>query len=155
MKKFVLALSLFLLFACGKSVTPYTPPIPVPLNPTVKATVLTFGAYNCSICSRELPDLDAYFEQNLRQEAGMYEVITYVVDARSQDSADNYGEKLGLSFKMFPDFRCREYGKYFQGACMVPATVLLDKDGNVVKNFGKGTPNFQDLTALIKKTILK
>ena len=121
------------------------------------ATLAIFAGYTCESCIEELPALQKHLNDTLGDHRNLVKVDTYVTNGPNggsvnEETADQYGKQLGVDFNMIPDWRCKKYyAQYYEDwkRCLVPAAVLLDQDGKVVKNFGRGKVDLNELSKLI------
>lgn len=126
-----------------------------------KLILQVFAGYSCASCNEELPLLNQKLTQQLKGKSNLLDSRVYVVagpnwSKATQEVADRYGRELGLTeFSMYTDNRCQgEYRKYYPGSsCLVPATVLLRPNGEVVDIYEPGVLNMDEFLARIQELI--
>jgi len=126
-----------------------------------KLILEVFAGYSCASCNEELPLLNQKLSQQLKGKSNLLDSRVYVVagpnwSKATQEVADRYGRELGLTeFSMYTDNRCQgEYRKYYPGSgCLVPATVLLRPNGEVVDIYEPGVLNMDEFLARIQELI--
>ena len=129
---------------------------PVELPPAGKKVIFkSFGATFCVPCIEELPELNSALKSLSSAESSQVQAKLYVTDVSTESSAEAWASKLGWTFEVGPDYRCRdEYAKYWSG-CTIPGNILLDANGNVLKNFGIGKLSGERLVSEIRKHLLQ
>lgn len=126
-----------------------------------KLVLQVFAGYSCASCNEELPLLNQKLSQQLKGKSNLLDSRVYVVagpnwSKATQEVAERYGRELGLTeFSMYTDNRCQgEYRKYYPGSsCLVPATVLLRPNGEVVDIYEPGVLNMDEFLARIQELI--
>lgn len=126
-----------------------------------KLILEVFAGYSCASCNEELPLLNQKLTQQLKGKSKLLDSRVYVVagpnwSKATQEVADRYGRELGLTeFSMYTDNRCQgEYRKYYPGSsCLVPATVLLRPNGEVVDIYEPGVLNMDEFLARIQELL--
>ncbi|NBX82299.1 hypothetical protein EBQ90_04320 [bacterium] len=126
-----------------------------------KLILEVFAGYSCSSCNEELPELNRRIAAELKDQAGALDARVYVVagpnwSKATQETADRYGRELGLTqFSMYVDNQCKgEYRKFYSGSsCLVPATVLLRPNGEVVEIYDPGIVDMDEFMARLKELL--
>ena len=107
-----------------------------------KPVVINFWATWCYYCTQEMPYFDRIYQENKE------DVVFLMINAtdgmqETKEMADEYIKEEGFSFPIYYDEGLKVITDY--GITGYPATIFIDKDGNINKNH-KG---------LIKENILE
>jgi len=124
----------------GAPASPEVIPIP-PTPPGVVVIIDTFVATWCGPCKIQLPKVQDELDSLSKSVRGQIEFRLHVIDVDAQASADKYRDQLGLDAKAFPDMN----GKVFRSmkiGSSIPAGIVLDKDGKVLKRYPAGGMSF-------------
>lgn len=164
---FLIALCL-LLAQCGNTPTGNNNPTRPPDNhsgPTDPGTptpegnhvrLYLFSAPSCQNCNKELPDVKARFLKLTADQQKRIEVTVNVTtgpamtDPASQPVADEYGKKMGLPFKMLADKNWKTYHKFYEEGTLLPATVIVDTNSNVIKIYDPGMLEGSDMDEMFR-----
>ena len=166
MRHLVIATLLVLsLGSCGKSTgtggQPATPPAPPP-GAGDKVTLRLFGAPWCTDCKHDFPEIrDALAEELAKKDSRIYGEL-YITTANDANEAPNqahseaYRDFLKLPFAVVNDpWKWQTFKAQIQTDRRLPAAVVMDKDGNVLKVFKPGKTTFvvPEIVAYVKGLI--
>lgn len=111
-----------------------------------KIVVMNLWASWCPPCRAEMPDLqrlaDAY--------AGRGVVVLGVNEGESAARADAFARSLGIRFPIWID-DAQQYGRVY-GALGLPTTVILNRDGTVIRGFD-GPLAFEQMRAFVAAAV--
>jgi thiol-disulfide isomerase/thioredoxin len=94
-----------------------------------KIVVMNLWASWCPPCRAEMPDL-----QRLAAQYGNHGVVVVGVNqGESASRASDFAKSLGITFPIWID-DSQQYGRVY-AALGLPTTVVIGRDGNVVKGF--------------------
>ncbi|TDR31258.1 TlpA family protein disulfide reductase [Hydromonas duriensis] len=113
-----------------------------------KVTVVNFWATSCSTCKKEMPNMVKMY-QELNPKG-----LEYVAIAMNYDNPEyikNYVNEQQLPFNVTWDQEGR-LATQFGGIMGTPTTFIIDKRGNVIKQY-VGEPNWDDMYSVINKAI--
>lgn len=155
--KRVLSLAAFLPLLLSCAVVDENAPVPV----SEKVSIVLFSTPWCEPCEHMLPAIDSKLNSDLGDSVDRVETSVFVVTGKkaaqppTQEIADEYKKKLGVSFKMRPDpWKWTNYKKYFQTtALIVPAVVVLDGEGNALRAFDPGTFTADEVVAYLQSVL--
>jgi len=159
MKKFILFLSIFLIFtSCGrKEEAPFKPTGKYKqlniiefnnlLNSNVgKVVIVNFFATWCPPCRKEIPELinltNKYKDKNLT-------IIGISVDENGEEAVAPFASKIGINYPLF--LTTYELNATL-GIDAVPQTFIYDKTGKLITNL-KGFVEEKDLSSMIEKLL--
>lgn len=139
MKKTILSI-LLLLTSCSRIEVEK----PKPSEPTGKTTVYFFVGANCHPCYNEITKMNEDLKTYQKHIDGKLLVVVYVSGNKSGGAyvtdADvkmvKEGWKLDLEVKA--DNKRKVFSSYFGDDYSVPRSVIVDRNGNVLKLFNKG-----------------
>jgi len=110
-----------------------------------KVVLVNFWATSCETCVREMPRMIETYQKF--KDKG----FDFVAVAMSYDQpayVQNFATTRGLPFKVAFDAR-GEAARRFGDVQLTPTTFLIDKQGNIVKQY-LGEPDFNELHKLIE-----
>ena len=113
-----------------------------------KVVMVNFWATSCTTCVGEMPKMIATYNKYKGQG------LEFVAVAMSYDPPNyvlNYAQAKQLPFKVALD-TSGAAAKAYGNVAMTPTTVLIDKQGNIIKRY-LGEPNFDQLHALLEKQL--
>jgi peroxiredoxin len=151
----------FFLLSCGAKNSPEFENSKNPKLENAKLVLKMFAGYSCASCNEELPVMNSRLARELGKQIEFLDARVYVVagpnwSKADQAVADRYGKELGLNqFDMYPDNKCKtEYVKYYAGtSCLVPATVLLRPNGQVIQVYEQGIINLDEFMSRVKELL--
>ena len=113
-----------------------------------RVVLLNFWATDCVVCVREMPRLTQTYR---RFESRDFEMIAVAMRHDPPNYVIRYTEKNALPFKVALD-PMGELAKAFGDVRLTPTTIVIDRDGNMVKRI-IGEPDFKVLDALIERKL--
>lgn len=113
-----------------------------------KVVLVNFWATTCTTCVKEMPAMiDTYKRFSTRR----FETIAVAMSYDPPSQVLAYAKREQLPFTVALDAN-DEDAKGFGGVRLTPTTFLIDKQGNIVKQY-LGEPDFTRLHALIEKLL--
>lgn len=113
-----------------------------------KVVLVNFWATSCVSCVKEMPDMVATY--NRHKDKG----FRFVAVAMTYDRPDyvvNFTDTRKLPFDVALDVD-GSVAKSFGNVQLTPTTFVIGKDGKILKRY-VGIPNFDELNALIEKSL--
>lgn len=113
-----------------------------------KVVMVNFWATSCTTCVREMPQMVETY--NKFKGRG----LEFVAVAMSYDPPNyvlNFAETRKLPFKVALDVQ-GDLAKAFGDVKLTPTTLVIDKEGNVIKRY-VGEPEFAQLHQLLEKAL--
>ena len=111
-----------------------------------KVVLVNFWATSCSGCMAEMPKLQATHEKYAPKG---YETVAVAMSYDSPNYVQTYVAKSGIPFFVTLDTQ-GSIAKAFGEVQLTPTSVLIDKQGNIIKRY-VGEPDFNELHQLIEK----
>lgn len=151
-------LSIFCLFGCGKGGGAGTQQQGGGNPPgKVAVSLYLFSAPWCVNCNSELPAINDQLKNLSSVQQAALSSVAYVVSGDqpsappTQQIADEYHQKLNVNFKFVADLpRYQEYRQFFSTGYDIPAAVVLDKNGQVLKKFAPGTYRPEEVSNFVE-----
>ena len=113
-----------------------------------KVTILNFWATSCVTCVKEMPDMVATY--NRYHKDGL-ELIAVAMAYDPPNYVLNFVETRQLPFTVSLDAK-GELAKAFGDIRLTPTTLVIDKQGQVIKRY-VGEPDFDGLHRLLEKAL--
>ena len=113
-----------------------------------KVVLVNFWATSCVTCVKEMPKL---VETHRKYQARGFETLAVAMKYDPPNYVLAYTEKNALPFKVALDSQ-GELAKRFGNVRLTPTTFVIDKRGNIVKQY-LGEPDFGELHALLEKKL--
>ncbi len=113
-----------------------------------KVVLVNFWATSCPGCIKEMPDL---VKTHHAYAARGYETVAVAMSYDPPNYVKAYVEEHKLPFFITLD-STGQLAKSFGNVQLTPTSILLDKQGKVVKRF-LGEPDFAELNQLIEKQL--
>ncbi|WP_293778893.1 TlpA disulfide reductase family protein [uncultured Oxalicibacterium sp.] len=113
-----------------------------------KVTILNFWATSCVTCVKEMPDMVATY--NRYHKDGL-ELIAVAMAYDPPNYVLNFVETRQLPFIVSLDVK-GELAKAFGDIRLTPTTLVIDKNGEVIKRY-VGEPDFDGLHRLLEKAL--
>lgn len=113
-----------------------------------KVVMVNFWATSCTTCIKEMPQMVETY--NKYKGSG----LEFVAVAMSYDPPNyvlNYAQTRNLPFKVALDVQ-GILAKSFGDIKLTPTTIVIDKDGNIIKRY-VGEPEFSALHKLLEKAL--
>ena len=113
-----------------------------------KVVLVNFWATSCTSCVAEMPDLIKTFETYRLQG---FHTVAVAMQYDPPSYVANFANSRKLPFDVAIDntgIIANDWGK----VQLTPTTFLVDKHGKIVKKY-VGTPNFNELNALVQKLL--
>lgn len=98
-----------------------------------KVVLLTFWATWCEPCKKEMPEIEAAYEEH--KEEGL--VVLAVNFGEKADQAEEFAKKMGLTFPIVVDRRANIAERY--GVVSLPVTFFIDPNGIIRERVFGGT----------------
>lgn len=142
-------LPILFLFGCERAHQPSQPQ-------SGFAIVYLFAAGWCLPCKEELREIRDWWWLLPKERRDRTQISVYLIAGETPTSkldqayADQFGRSLNLSFIMRPDKYARLYKHFYEQGVLVPATVILNKEGIVTKIFSPGRITVGELDAVTK-----
>ncbi len=149
-----LLLCVMLLAACGNRPAPSATYVLLNGSTTStdqlkgKVTLVNFWATSCTSCVAEMPEL---VKLHQRHQAKGYDTLAVAMQYDPPSYVVNFAETRKLPFSVAID-NTGSAAKAWGDVAITPTSFLLNKRGNVVKTY-VGTPNFEQLNALVEKLL--
>lgn len=155
-----------ILLGCGKAATgptddPAKPPTP-PDGGGTKVTLRLFGAPWCTNCKAAFPQINAALKADLTKQNAAVKGEVYVTTGETPaqrptpEIAAAYRDFLKMDFTPFADeWKWKKFQEQVQQNRELPAAVVMDKDGKVIKVFRPGPTTFvvEDVVAFVKSQL--
>lgn len=169
MKKLITIIALISLISCGKPPKRRSDPVTPPDNPTeptptptpveTKLILRIFGAPWCTNCKTDFPKINEALAKELA--AGVrgeiyVETGTSPSVAPTAEDAQSYRDRVATNFSPFADeWPWKQFRKQVQPERKLPAAVVMDKDGNILKVFNPGPTTFvvDEVVAYVKSQL--
>lgn len=113
-----------------------------------KVVLVNFWATSCVSCVKEMPDMVATY--NRFKDRG-FEFIAVAMNYDRPDYVVNFADARQLPFDVAMDLD-GSAAKAFGDVQLTPTTFIISKDGKILKRY-VGIPNFDEMNALIEKSI--
>lgn len=113
-----------------------------------KVVLVNFWATSCTTCMHEMPALVATHE---RYRSRGYETLAVAMSYDPPAFVMNYAETRHLPFEVAID-NTGEIASRFGHVQLTPTSVLIDKQGRIVKRY-VGEPDFAALNGLVEKLL--
>lgn len=116
-----------------------------------KVVFLNFWGTWCPPCKREIPDI-IKLQKDLSDKN--FEVFGVALERPGYDPVDrvkNYSSKKGINYTNFVDSD-NDLNKAYGGIRAVPTTIIIDRDGKIVKAI-QGARSYDQFLADIKKVL--
>lgn len=113
-----------------------------------KVTILNFWATSCVTCVKEMPELVATYD---KYNASGLELIAVAMAYDPPNYVLNFVETRKLPFTVSLDTQ-GELAKSFGDIKLTPTTLVIDKQGQVIKRY-VGEPDFPALHLLLEKAL--
>ncbi|AXK38621.1 TlpA family protein disulfide reductase [Crenobacter cavernae] len=113
-----------------------------------KVVLVNFWATSCPGCIQEMPELKKTHERYAPQG---YETVAVAMSYDPPNYVHAYVSDKQLPFFVVLDSQ-GSIAKAFGDVQLTPTSILIGKDGNVIKRF-VGVPDFTELNGLIEKAI--
>lgn len=153
----------FLVCSCGQDKKAQQDPVDPPKAPDGKAvTLLVWGAPWCTNCKKDLPEVQARLKEILGDRLKAVDFQLWVpfgatpADPPTAEVAELYRQKLQLEATVFVDeWMCKTYKKHLpEGNCKLPAGIVLNSQGGVIKKFlPGGTFVPADIAAVVAQNV--
>lgn len=92
-----------------------------------KVILLIFWATWCGPCKKEMPSMEALYQQLKHQD---FILLGISVDYEKKETVKEFIEKNGFSFPILLDPKLRVYYLYEIG--VIPTAILIDKQGGII-----------------------
>ena len=113
-----------------------------------KVVLVNFWATSCASCVKEMPDMVNTY--NRYKDKG-FEFIAVAMNYDRPDYVINFTDARKLPFEVAIDVD-GSVAKAFGNVQLTPTTFVISKDGKILKRY-VGIPNFDELNALIEKSL--
>jgi peroxiredoxin len=113
-----------------------------------KVVLVNFWATSCSTCVQEMPQIVA---THAKYQPRGYETVAVAMRHDAPASVVHFAQSRGLPFGIAID-NTGAIAQAFGDVSATPTSVLIDRDGNIVKRF-VGVPDFAALHRLIEKLL--
>jgi peroxiredoxin len=110
-----------------------------------KVVILTFWATWCEPCKKEMPEIEAAYENH--KEEGL--VVLAVNFGEKADQAEAFAKKMGLTFPIVVDRRANIAERY--GVVSLPVTFFIDPNGIIRERVFGGTLTEQSITETFRR----
>ncbi|MBL0718861.1 TlpA family protein disulfide reductase [Piscinibacter sp. Jin2] len=113
-----------------------------------KVVLVNFWATSCASCVKEMPDLAATYG---KYAARGYDTVAVAMAYDPPAYVLSFAKSRALPFKVALDHD-GELAKRFGDIQLTPTSVLIDRQGRIVKTY-VGPPNFDELNKLVEKLL--
>jgi peroxiredoxin len=113
-----------------------------------KVVLVNFWATSCVTCVKEMPKL---IDTHRKYQARGFETLAVAMSYDPPNYVLAYTERNALPFKVALDAQ-GEIAKRFGDVRLTPTTFVIDKRGNIVKQY-LGEPDFGELHALLESKL--
>jgi peroxiredoxin len=113
-----------------------------------RVVLVNFWATDCTVCVKEMPRLVQTYTKYHPQG---FELIAVAMRHDPPNYVLSYAEKNALPFKVALD-PMGELAKAFDNVKLTPTSIVIDKQGNVVRRI-LGEPDFVKLESLIEQKL--
>jgi peroxiredoxin len=113
-----------------------------------KVVLVNFWATNCASCIAEMPKLTEAYK---KYEARGYDMVAVALSHDHPNRVADFAQKNGLPFKVALD-TTGEIGKQFGNIRVTPTTILLDRQGRVIKHY-VGEPDWKEFDSVVSKAL--